>query len=70
MEKDVLDLEVILFCSMHIVCNLLVLEFCLQLEDGDIICYQRTLTREEEESYRYPDVPSFLEYVRNRQVRT
>jgi ubiquitin carboxyl-terminal hydrolase 7 len=39
-----------------------------QLEDGDIICYQKTLTREEEERYRYPDVPSFLEYVRNRQV--
>ncbi|CAM6108023.1 unnamed protein product [Calypogeia fissa] len=39
-----------------------------QLEDGDIICYQKTLTREEEEHYRYPDVPSFLEYVRNRQV--
>ena len=56
--------------SMHIVCNPLVLNLCLQLEDGDIICYQRTLTREEEESYRYPDVPSFLEYVRNRQVRT
>ncbi|CAK9213983.1 unnamed protein product [Sphagnum troendelagicum] len=39
-----------------------------QLEDGDIICYQKTLTREEEDLYRYPDVPSFLEYVRNRQV--
>jgi ubiquitin carboxyl-terminal hydrolase 7 len=39
-----------------------------QLEDGDIICYQKGYTREEEESYRYPDVPSFLEYVRNRQV--
>ena len=42
--------------------------FVVQLEDGDIICYQRALTREEEENYRYPDVPSFLEYVRNRQV--
>lgn len=40
----------------------------VQLEDGDIICYQKALTREEEESLRYPDVPSFLEYVRNRQV--
>ncbi|CAM6033345.1 unnamed protein product [Sphagnum compactum] len=39
-----------------------------QLEDGDILCYQKALTREEEESYRYPDVPSFLEYIRNRQV--
>jgi hypothetical protein len=42
--------------------------YCLQLEDGDIICYQKTLNREEEERYRYPDVPQFLEYVRNRQV--
>lgn len=40
----------------------------LQLEDGDIICYQRALTREQELACRYPDVPSFLEYVRNRQV--
>jgi ubiquitin carboxyl-terminal hydrolase 7 len=39
-----------------------------QLEDGDILCYQKALTREQEESYRYPDVPSFLEYIRNRQV--
>lgn len=38
-----------------------------QLEDGDIICYQRALTRGEEDVCRYPDVPSFLEYVRNRQ---
>jgi ubiquitin carboxyl-terminal hydrolase 7 len=41
---------------------------CVKLEDGDILCYQKALTREEEESYRYPDVPSFLEYIRNRQV--
>nr|XP_024389477.1 ubiquitin carboxyl-terminal hydrolase 12-like isoform X2 [Physcomitrium patens] len=39
-----------------------------QLEDGDIICYQRALTREQELASRYPDVPSFLEYVRNRQI--
>ncbi|CAK9866222.1 unnamed protein product [Sphagnum jensenii] len=39
-----------------------------QLEDGDIICYQKAYTREEEELYHCPDVPSFLEYVRNRQV--
>jgi len=39
-----------------------------QLEDGDIICYQKVLLREEEERYRYPDVPSFLEYVHNRQI--
>ncbi|KAG6533565.1 hypothetical protein ZIOFF_007440 [Zingiber officinale] len=39
-----------------------------QLEDGDIICYQKTLTSASRDQFRYPDVPSFLEYVRNRQV--
>ncbi|XP_042453329.1 ubiquitin C-terminal hydrolase 13-like isoform X2 [Zingiber officinale] len=39
-----------------------------QLEDGDIICYQKTLTSANRDQFRYPDVPSFLEYVRNRQV--
>eukprot|EP00252_Welwitschia_mirabilis_P016663 TRINITY_DN3688_c0_g3_i1.p1 TRINITY_DN3688_c0_g3~~TRINITY_DN3688_c0_g3_i1.p1 ORF type:complete len:1111 (+),score=262.49 TRINITY_DN3688_c0_g3_i1:336-3668(+) len=39
-----------------------------QLEDGDIICFQKVLSREEEERYRFPDVPSFLEYVHNRQI--
>lgn len=67
-KDDLYSGDITILSSMHIVCNLLVLNFCLQLEDGDIICYQRTITREEEESYRYPDVPSFLEYVRNRQV--
>ncbi|XP_071706732.1 ubiquitin C-terminal hydrolase 12-like [Rutidosis leptorrhynchoides] len=39
-----------------------------QLEDGDIICLQKPLKVESTESCRYPDVPSFLEYVHNRQV--
>ncbi|PKA50906.1 Ubiquitin carboxyl-terminal hydrolase 12 [Apostasia shenzhenica] len=39
-----------------------------QLEDGDIICYQKAPTPESEEQFRYPDVPSFLEYVHNRQI--
>ncbi|KAG6502703.1 hypothetical protein ZIOFF_034989 [Zingiber officinale] len=39
-----------------------------QLEDGDIICYQKSLTSANRSQFRYPDVPSFLEYVRNRQV--
>ncbi|KAK1288930.1 Ubiquitin carboxyl-terminal hydrolase 12 [Acorus calamus] len=39
-----------------------------QLEDGDIICYQKSPSGEMDEQYRYPDVPSFLEYVHNRQV--
>ncbi|KAK3004826.1 hypothetical protein RJ639_019490, partial [Escallonia herrerae] len=39
-----------------------------QLEDGDIICFQKVLQAESNEQCRYPDVPSFLEYVHNRQV--
>ncbi|XP_021973074.2 ubiquitin carboxyl-terminal hydrolase 12 isoform X1 [Helianthus annuus] len=39
-----------------------------QLEDGDIICFQKPLKVENAETCRYPDVPSFLEYVHNRQV--
>ncbi|KAI7729020.1 hypothetical protein M8C21_024565, partial [Ambrosia artemisiifolia] len=39
-----------------------------QLEDGDIICFQKPLKVESAETCRYPDVPSFLEYVHNRQV--
>lgn len=39
-----------------------------QLEDGDIVCYQKVPQVESTEQCRYPDVPSFLEYVHNRQV--
>ncbi|XP_061337536.1 ubiquitin C-terminal hydrolase 13-like isoform X1 [Gastrolobium bilobum] len=39
-----------------------------QLEDGDIICYQKPLKVGSGEQFRYPDLPSFLEYVQNRQV--
>ncbi|KAL9230836.1 hypothetical protein vseg_006133 [Gypsophila vaccaria] len=39
-----------------------------QLEDGDIICFQKSLPIDYEGRYRYPDVASFLEYVHNRQV--
>ncbi|XP_024396662.1 ubiquitin C-terminal hydrolase 13 [Physcomitrium patens] len=39
-----------------------------QLENGDIICYQKARTKEEEAKFNYPDVPSFLEYVCNRQI--
>ncbi|KAJ3675624.1 hypothetical protein LUZ60_004666 [Juncus effusus] len=40
-----------------------------QLEDGDIICFQKPASTEESDNpFRYPDVPSFLEYVHNRQV--
>ncbi|XP_074566066.1 ubiquitin C-terminal hydrolase 13-like isoform X2 [Curcuma longa] len=40
-----------------------------QLEDGDIICYQKSLPLGCNDQIRYPDVPSFLEYIRNRQRR-
>ncbi|KAF1002950.1 hypothetical protein AG4045_011463 [Apium graveolens] len=39
-----------------------------QIEDGDIICFQKYPQPQNEEDYRYPDVPSFLEYVKNRQI--
>ncbi|KAF7131994.1 hypothetical protein RHSIM_Rhsim09G0140000 [Rhododendron simsii] len=38
-----------------------------QLEDGDIICFQKSAKVESSEQCRYPDVPAFLEYVHNRQ---
>ncbi|XP_010557963.1 PREDICTED: ubiquitin carboxyl-terminal hydrolase 12-like [Tarenaya hassleriana] len=39
-----------------------------QIEDGDIICYQKVLTDKDSSECQYPDVPSFLEYVQNRQL--
>ncbi|PHU30991.1 putative serine/threonine-protein kinase [Capsicum chinense] len=39
-----------------------------QLEDGDIICFQKFLTAESQQQFRYLDVPSFLEYVHDRQT--
>ncbi|KAH9610514.1 hypothetical protein KSS87_011420 [Heliosperma pusillum] len=39
-----------------------------QLEDGDIVCFQKSLLSETPERYRYARVPSFLDYVQNRQV--
>ncbi|XP_013611723.1 PREDICTED: ubiquitin carboxyl-terminal hydrolase 13 isoform X1 [Brassica oleracea var. oleracea] len=38
-----------------------------QIENGDIICYQKPISIQENEC-PYPDVPSFLEYVHNREV--
>ncbi|CAH9069093.1 unnamed protein product [Cuscuta epithymum] len=38
-----------------------------QIEDGDIICFQKR-SISEIERVRYPLVPAFLEYVKNRQV--
>ncbi|KAI4384336.1 hypothetical protein MLD38_002507 [Melastoma candidum] len=39
-----------------------------QLEDGDILCFQKSPKVGSGEEYRYPDVPLFMEYVYNRQV--
>ncbi|KAI3856932.1 hypothetical protein MKX03_012340 [Papaver bracteatum] len=39
-----------------------------QLIDGDIICFQKLASADSMTTYRYPDVPSFLEDVSNRQV--
>ncbi|CAK7325156.1 unnamed protein product [Dovyalis caffra] len=38
-----------------------------QLEDGDIVCFQKPPQIGSDEQCRYPDVPSFLEYMHNRQ---
>ena len=40
----------------------------MQLEDGDIICFQKSSPVEGGEQLRYADVPSFMDYVHNRQV--
>lgn len=39
-----------------------------QLEDGDIICFQKVLTAEEAARYRHPYVKGYLEYIRNRRL--
>ncbi|KAG2631787.1 hypothetical protein PVAP13_2NG047900 [Panicum virgatum] len=47
--------------------NRLLFRSC-QLEDGDIICFQKSPKPDSADRYRFPDVPSFLVYIRNRQV--
>ncbi|XP_028946222.1 ubiquitin C-terminal hydrolase 13-like isoform X4 [Malus domestica] len=39
-----------------------------QIEDGDIICFQKSTPLEIDEGCKYPDVPSFLDYVHNRRI--
>ncbi|KAL3637815.1 hypothetical protein CASFOL_018263 [Castilleja foliolosa] len=39
-----------------------------QLEDGDIVCFQKSLSAEASQQLLHPDVPSFFEYRRNLQV--
>ena len=58
-----------LFSLLPVVFLVAIPDFCfLQLEDGDIICYQKSPSLMNGSQYRYADVPSFLEYVHNRQV--
>ncbi|KAB2631495.1 ubiquitin carboxyl-terminal hydrolase 13-like [Pyrus ussuriensis x Pyrus communis] len=39
-----------------------------QIGDGDIICFQKSTPLEIDEGCKYPDVPSFLDYVLDRRV--
>ncbi|CAI9094723.1 OLC1v1030510C1 [Oldenlandia corymbosa var. corymbosa] len=39
-----------------------------EIGDGDIICFQKHLSPEQEDGLQYPDVASFLDYIKNRQV--
>ncbi|WJX64618.1 ubiquitinyl hydrolase 1 [Trifolium repens] len=39
-----------------------------QLENGDIICFQKVSAMDNVKLIRYPDVPSYLKYVRSRKV--
>ncbi|KAL4576836.1 hypothetical protein LXL04_012936 [Taraxacum kok-saghyz] len=39
-----------------------------EIDDGDIICFQKLSQARAVDKYRYPDVPSFLEYVKNHQI--
>ncbi|KAL5712099.1 ubiquitinyl hydrolase 1 [Ranunculus cassubicifolius] len=37
-----------------------------KLVDGDIICFERSMTDESKKKFRHPDVLSFFEYIHNR----
>ncbi|KAM0883676.1 hypothetical protein ACQ4PT_031462 [Festuca glaucescens] len=39
-----------------------------QISDGDIICYQKRCSLDRMDQHRHPNVPSFFEYIHNRQV--
>ncbi|XP_049405503.1 ubiquitin C-terminal hydrolase 12-like [Solanum stenotomum] len=39
------------------------------LDNGDIICFQKSLRNKCSKQYRFPNVPSFLKYVHNRQLK-
>ncbi|XP_075081681.1 uncharacterized protein LOC107812671 [Nicotiana tabacum] len=40
-----------------------------EIGDGDIICFQKSLQNQCSEQYRFPEVPSFLEYMHNLQIK-
>lgn len=61
-------LNVISVHELTILVSILTCCLCMQLEDGDIVCFQKPTPVENGEHLRYPDVPSFLDYVHNRQV--
>jgi ubiquitin carboxyl-terminal hydrolase 7 len=39
-----------------------------QISDGDILCYQKRCSLDRMDQHRHPNVSSFFEYIRNRQV--
>ena len=67
-------LFILYLCSIVVFCRKLFIYFLygfhlhFQLEDGDIICFQKSPKVGSGDQCRYPDVPSFLDYVHNRQV--
>ncbi|CAA0841356.1 Ubiquitin carboxyl-terminal hydrolase 13 [Striga hermonthica] len=55
----------------HVMCELIDKRFTFrssQLEDGDIVCFQKSLSAQARQQLRCPDVPTFFEYRHNLQV--
>ncbi|KAL8050420.1 hypothetical protein ABFS82_06G080800 [Erythranthe guttata] len=55
----------------HVMCERIDMKLSFrdsQLEDGDIICFQKSSQGQSSEECRYPTVPAFLDYVHNRQM--
>jgi hypothetical protein len=59
-----------MFCSCwyYLLLYLCSVMWYWQIVDGDIICYQKRCLQDSMDRYRYPSVPSFFEYIHNRQV--
>ncbi|XP_052200260.1 ubiquitin C-terminal hydrolase 12-like [Diospyros lotus] len=69
-EEDVDFYEEIRF-EPHVMCEPIDKNFTYQynqLQDGDIVCFQKSLPVESADQFRYPNVHSFLEYVHDHQV--